>query len=303
LAKIAAALTKPLAQNSTDGGTSRLSTRMLARGSGWTVHDVICTAGPQDPSYEEQHAHTSIAIVTAGSFQYRSGSRSAKQYELMTPGSLLLGNAGQTFECGHEHGNGDHCLSFQYTQEHFEQLAADAGAAVSKRRFPVLRVPPLRALSPVIARACAGTAEPVNAPWDELSIQLAGQAIQLASGVTPNRRGTQPGSEARVARSLRAIEHRPEAALTIENMALEAGLSPYHFLRTFQLLTGVTPHQYILRVRLRGAAGRLLNPSSDRSVSILDIALDCGFGDLSNFNHAFRAEFGLSPRRYRKLHT
>src|SRR2546430_5544229 len=31
--------------------------------------------------------------------------------ELMTPGSLLLGNAGQCFECGHEHGLGDRCLS------------------------------------------------------------------------------------------------------------------------------------------------------------------------------------------------
>ena len=35
---------------------------------------------------------------------------------------------------------------------------------------------------------------------------------------------------------------------------------------------------------------------------VLDIALDCGFGDLSNFNHTFRAEFGLSPRNYRKLY-
>jgi AraC-like DNA-binding protein len=33
---------------------------------------------------------------------------------------------------------------------------------------------------------------------------------------------------------------------------------------------------------------------------VVDIALDCGFGDVSNFNHAFRAEFGVSPRLYRR---
>jgi AraC-like DNA-binding protein len=32
---------------------------------------------------------------------------------------------------------------------------------------------------------------------------------------------------------------------------------------------------------------------------VLDIALDCGFGDVSNFNRAFRAEFGVSPRAWR----
>ena len=82
---------------------------------------------------------------------------------------------------------------------------------------------------------------------------------------------------------------------TLEVLSREARLSPYHFLRTFQMLTGVTPHQYLLRVRLRHAALRLASHSS----RILDVALDCGFGDLSSFNRAFRAEYGVNPRRYR----
>ena len=53
-------------------------------------------------------------------------------------------------------------------------------------------------------------------------------------------------------------------------------------------------HQYVVRARLREAAVRL-RVRSDR---ILDIALDCGFGDVSNFNRMFRAEFGRSPRTY-----
>ena len=36
------------------------------------------------------------------------------------------------------------------------------------------------------------------------------------------------------------------------------------------------------------------------NVKVIDIALDCGFGDVSNFNRTFRAEFGVSPRAYRR---
>src|ERR1043165_6009796 len=74
--------------------------RMVAAGTGWTISDVLCTAGPLDRPFEERHTRTSIGIVVSGTFQYRSpGGR-----ELMTPGSMLLGNAGDCFTCGHEHG-------------------------------------------------------------------------------------------------------------------------------------------------------------------------------------------------------
>jgi len=60
-------------------------------------------------------------------------------------------------------------------------------------------------------------------------------------------------------------------------------------------LTGVTPHQFVLRARLRAAALRLL----DGDDKVIEIALGAGFGDVSNFNAAFRREFGVSPRAYR----
>ena len=64
---------------------------------------------------------------------------------------------------------------------------------------------------------------------------------------------------------------------------------------SFKAVTGVTPHQWLLRARLRDAARRL---SASRT-PITDIALDVGFEDLSNFIRSFHAEFGMSPRRWR----
>jgi AraC-like DNA-binding protein len=84
--------------------------------------------------------------------------------------------------------------------------------------------------------------------------------------------------------------------LSLASLARDSRLSPYHFLRTFERLTGVTPHQYVLRARLRNAATRLVTEPR----KVIDVALDSGFGDVSNFNRAFRAEFGVSPRAYRR---
>ena len=91
------------------------------------------------------------------------------------------------------------------------------------------------------------------------------------------------------------IDDAPHEAHTLDTLARAASMSAFHFLRTFQRVTGVTPHQYVLRARIRAAALRLV----DDTAKIVDVALDCGFNDVSNFNHAFRTEFGVSPRAYR----
>ena len=290
MAKIAVELRRALEQRNRQGIRGRTAPRVIARGDGWTVADVVCTCGPGDRPYQEQHTYYSIAIVLAGSFQYRS----AAGRGLMTPGSLLLGNRGQCFECGHEHGEGDRCLSFSYEPEYFERVAAGAIRRVDRLDFGVACLPPLRMLAPVVARAAAGVIDARDVPWEEVGIELAARAVTAAAGTSPNQ-SAGPGAEARVTRVVRTIDRHPDAALTLRHLARTAGLSPYHFLRTFERLAGITPHQYVRRARLREAAMRLANDSD----KVVDIALECGFGDVSNFNRAFRAEFGVSPRAYR----
>ena len=79
-------------------------------------------------------------------------------------------------------------------------------------------------------------------------------------------------------------------------MAARAGLSPFHFLRVFAAVIGVTPHQYLVRARLRHAAQLLADPER----SITDIAYDVGFADVSNFVRTFHRAAGVSPRGFRR---
>jgi AraC family transcriptional regulator len=315
LAKIAVELEQALARRAaTDAAACHPTCRVLARGDDWVVEDLICASGPQDPVFEERHGDVSIAMVLAGTFQYRGSAcqsfangSSAKggsangaiRNELMTPGSLLLGNAGQNFEVGHEHAAGDRCLSFQFAPEYFERIASDAGVKKGDRGFRVLRLPPLRELSSLIARASAGLEYSADTPWEELSVELAAATVRVERGISSRAENPPPSAIARVTRSVRAIERRPDGALGLGSLAREAGLSPYHFLRTFERLTGITPHQYVRRARLRDAASRL---AAERE-KVLDIALDCGFGDVSNFNRAFRAEFGVNPLKWKEAVT
>ena len=122
-----------------------------------------------------------------------------------------------------------------------------------------------------------------------------GTAVGAAKGLDRDSTEASPSTVARLTRVIRMIEEDGTQELTVPQLAREARLSPFHFLRIFEQLTGVTPHQYVRRARLRDSASRLKNTRA----KVLDIALDCGFGDVSNFNRAFRAECGVTPTKDR----
>jgi AraC-like DNA-binding protein len=287
-----------LARKAQAGAAGAVAERVVAAGDGWSYSDLVCTCGPRDAPFEERSSRVSVALVLAGTFHYRSD----HEAPLLSPGAVLLVNPGRPFECSHAHGEGDRCLSFKFAPELFERLARDAGAPPWQRRrgwFDRHRLPPLRALARASARAIAAAGprgRDAAAPGieaEEIAYEFAGAVVRAA--MNSAREPAAAGDEARIARVLRDLASDTAARHTLVGLARRAGLSPYHFLRCFKRVTGVTPHQWLLRARLRDAARRL---GSGR-VPITDIALDVGFEDLSNFIRSFHAEFGMSPRRWR----
>ena len=267
-----------------------IAAHVLAAGTGWSVRDVVCDAGPGDPVFEERHADVSIAVLTAGSFQYRT----RQGHATLAPGSLLLGNAGACFECGHTHARGDRCLAFHYEPGFFEAAVAEVPGA-RNARFAHAGLPALPALAPLVAEAEAAREDRDAGALEELALRFIGAVTTLQRGRRGSRRAPAVRDEERITAALRRIEAAPHATHSLASLAREAGLSPFHFLRTFRHVTGLTPHQFVLRMRLNRAALRLRRSAE----AVTTIAYDCGFNDLSTFNRRFRRLMGIPPGAWR----
>jgi AraC-like DNA-binding protein len=271
-----------------------IDVQTLASGPGWCVRDVVCTAGPHDRPFEERHASVCVAAVTHGTFRYRSAQGAA----LLAPGAVLLGNHGHCFECGHEHGIGDRCVSVHLAPELWDDIVAAVPGARTATFAPP-RLPPLPSLEPLIAALAAASRDRDAAELEELALAFAGAVVAAQRGPGRGRRAVNPRVERRISDAVRRIEREAldamSARCSLAALAREAAMSPYHFLRVFRQAVGVTPHQYVLRVRMHRAAVRLRR--SDDPVST--IAFDAGFGDLSTFNRRFRRIIGASPTAFR----
>jgi AraC family transcriptional regulator len=99
-----------------------------------------------------------------------------------------------------------------------------------------------------------------------------------------------------VGRAIWFIESHFESDISLEEISQAAGLSRYHLSRIFGLVTGQSISSYIRGRRLSGAALALIGGSS----TILEVALDAGYGSHEAFTRAFRDQFGVTPDEVRK---
>lgn len=82
--------------------------------------------------------------------------------------------------------------------------------------------------------------------------------------------------------------------ITLSDLAKAAMYSPWYARKIFISLLGVTPSEYIRRLRLSTSALRL----RDEKVSVTDAAFDSGFGSVDGYIRAFAREFGCNPKQY-----
>lgn len=252
-----------------------------------SAYDVRCTAGPDDRPYTEVHSSCSLSYVRSGSFGCTTR---GKTFELVA-GSVLVGHRGDEFTCSHEHHLcGDECLSFKLQPELVDVLSGDRDVWRTGAMPPL---PQLMVLGELAQAAAEGRSD---IAIDEVGMLLVARFVELVSGsrhAIPQLRAL---DRRRAVESALWLDAHSHTDVDLEAAAKEAGLSAFHFLRLFAKVLGVTPHQYLLRSRLRHAA-RLL---ADETRSITNVALDVGFADLSNFVRTFHRAAGVSPGGFRR---
>ena len=261
------------------------STTLLQRPS-LTVSDFRCTAAAGEKPFVEQHGCHSISFVRKGSFGYHSRGRA---HELVA-GSLLVGFPGAEFCCTHDHVCGDECLSFFFGPELVDTIGD------RRETWQVGAAPPLAELMVLgeLAQAAADGTSDVG--LDEAGQLLAHRFVEVVSGKTRKQVAVSARDRRRAVETALWIDAHSQEEIELEDAAAQAGVSAFHFLRAFSAVLGVTPHQYLLRSRLRHAA-RLL---ADDERSVTDIAYDVGFADLSNFVRSFHRAAGVPPLKFRQ---
>ena len=257
------------------------------RTSKLAVFEYRCDAGPQDAPFTEVHRDYSVSYVRHGSFGYRSR---GKCHELIG-GSLLVGSPGDEYMCTHEHHcQGDVCLSFKLGPELVEDIATDRAA------WLVGSLPPLPDIMMMGELAQAVVDGRSDVGFDEIAHAFTSRFVEAVRGNRARVRETRTRDRRRVIDVARWIEENSHEEIDLDTAASTAGMSSHHLLRMFARVLGVTPHQYLIRSRLRHAA-RLL---TDEGSTITHIAGAVGFADLSNFIRTFGRAAGVSPAEFRR---
>lgn len=255
-----------------------------------SVLDYRCTATADDAPYWEVHRKHSISYVRKGSFGCQCR---GKNFEFVS-GSVFVGRPSDEYMCTHDHHHGgDECLSFQFSPELIESIAPGF------RQWDIGCIPPLAELMILGELAQAVTRGSSDIGLDEIGMMLAARLVDVVSKDTkraPSIR-VRPRDGRRVVEAALWIDEHAHQSVDFETMAGDFGLSRFHFLRMFAKVLGVTPHQFLLRARLRRAARLLIEDER----SITDIAYDVGFSDLSNFVRTFHRAAGMPPTRFRKI--
>ena len=249
------------------------------------VDDYRCESGAGAAPVTEHHAGHSISFVRRGSFGYHSRGRA---FELVA-GSVLIGHPGDDYVCTHDHVCGDECLSFFLSPELVETIG-DAPAIWRAGALPP--VPELMVMAELAQAAADGTGA---IGLDEAGILFADRFARIVADRAPRNLTVSARDRSRAVAAALWIDENAAQNLSLEAVAREVELSPFHFLRLFARVVGVTPHQYLVRSRLRRAARMLATEAG----SVTDVAYDSGFSDLSNFVRTFHKVAGVSPLRFR----
>ncbi|MGA2549604.1 MAG: AraC family transcriptional regulator [Burkholderiaceae bacterium] len=247
-----------------------------------------CTNGALDAPFVEVHKAWSLAYVQEGAFGCRC---QGSHFELI-PGSLFIGRPGDEYICSHDHHAGaDQCLAFSFAPEVLDAI----GPALKAWRSCAL--PPM-AKTVVLGELASTAARPKNPlELDEIGLQLASRVLETLADRKPARVMPASRDRRRAVEAALWIEAHSADDLDLASLARRADLSAFHFLRIFSACLGVTPHQYLIRSRLRRAAALL----EEAEISVTEIAFAVGFGDLSNFVRSFHRAAGIAPLDFRRM--
>ena len=237
------------------------------------------------------HTHETYVIGTVNAGCETWSARGARHYA--GPGDVLF-NLPLDVHDGAPFGEG-YSYRMTYPTVGFMQNVASAVCGRAVTATPTFRVSVVR--DPEGARLFAAAHAALEHGLDalegeELLLRAYGRLLAQHGEIRPATLGREPGPIARVRD---AIEQRYAESLMLAELAQVARLSTYHLIRAFRAEVGLTPHAYLLDVRVRRARDFLR-----LGLAPAEVALRAGFADQAHLTRAFKARVGVAPGAYRR---
>lgn len=265
--------------------------------AGMTVDQVQVPGGtsgtmPAFPFY-------TVSTITKGSCEAEACLGGVDYRGVMRVGSVSIVPAGtsSTFACDH-----DNDVTLVSVSRALEEAANELRTEPCGRRdVPVVfnsRNDTIESLSALLVSQLSQQRHPAQRLiYDGASQAFAAELIRISDDDTIDPPETPAGLPPKtLAKVLQHIDERLSDSISLNDLAIVANVSRFHFLKLFKLSTGVTPMAYVERSRVRRSqelicAGRM---------ELTEIALAVGFADQSHFTHRFRRYTGRTPGDFRQ---
>lgn len=209
-----------------------------------------------------------------------------------TPGQIVLLNPDELHD-GRADGAGFRYRVFYPSEALMRATAADLADGAP---LPAPGFAPVIVADPTLARTLLAAHV---ASKDEPDALARDSALTAALAALLHRHGEarplpRVGAESRrIARITAMMRAEPERPFALEDLAAEAGLSRFHFLRVFSKATGQTPHAFLVNQRVNRAQAMLR--AGERPA---EVAVACGFADQPHLTRLFRRIVGVTPGQY-----
>lgn len=272
--------------------------RIVADVGGVRVTDVSYTRSPDALVRRGQHRSRCVMIVRRGAFTYCARERT----RVVGPGGIIIGRSGEPYRVSHEFDETIQLTTIEYGAEVSvrsagSQMAIDTGIEHRALLSPVLaQSPRIEALHRLIWKSAMHTDRGWSLPL--VADLIAAVSAEEAERVTRDERGVHSRRSSRlwVRAAMQNLEQQMTEPPSLAALARTFGLSQFHFLRAFHRHTGLTPHQYLIRVRIHRGIGLLL----ETELSEAQIAIRAGFRSLSQFSSGFHKHVGCTAGAYRR---
>ena len=122
-------------------------------------------------------------------------------------------------------------------------------------------------------------------------LQINDDTAKQLNKINAAKRSTREELYRRLAVALCYMHDNITASVTIEQIATAACMNRFHLLRTFKKVYGITPHRFLLQLKLQKAHGWLKNEKRP----VTEVCYDLGFESIGSFSNLFKDHFGFPP--------